>query len=63
MQSLMCRACGRKSKVTGIDQLDGVLYVVFEHCNAKNRLLQRPTPIGAPAQFEVVGLLEKPTGA
>lgn len=58
MQTFKCKRCEKMSAVKGIEQQNDVSYVVCEHCSAKNRLFQRPTPLGAPIELEVVGLID-----
>jgi len=58
MKSFLCKRCAKQSKVSGIQQHDGIPYVVCEHCGTKNKLLQLPTPQGAPLQFEVAGIID-----
>lgn len=59
MNSFTCKRCGKQSKSSGIEQTNGVNYIVCQHCKAKNKLVQLPTIQGAPLQFEVGGVLEE----
>ena len=61
MNSFICKHCGKQSKSSGIEQSNGVAYVVCQHenCKAKNRLLQLPTKQGEPLLFEVTSILDE----
>jgi DNA-directed RNA polymerase subunit RPC12/RpoP len=61
MQSFTCKKCSRSSAFKPpIEDLSagGDRVVTCEHCRSRNRLIQLPTPQGAPAQFEVAGIID-----
>lgn len=61
MRSFICKRCGKQTTSSGIEQCNGVAYVVCQHenCKARNKLLQLPTAQGAALQFEVTDILDE----
>jgi transcription elongation factor Elf1 len=61
-QTFTCKnsKCNKTSAVRGIQQSDGIQFVVCEYCGAKNKLMALPRKEGAPIEFEVISLVDHP---
>lgn len=57
-QQWTCKGCGeRTSSKDGIEQENGISFVVCDKCGAKNKIIQLGDRVGAPAEFTIVGLI------
>ncbi len=59
-QSFACQKCGAQVPVENAQHhpKTGDRFYVCPNCGAKNRVVQAPTPIGAPLRLEPSGLID-----
>jgi transcription elongation factor Elf1 len=51
--------CGKETaSKSGIEQENGIAFVVCQFCNAKNEIIQTGGGAGDPVQFTVIGLVD-----
>lgn len=60
-QEWKCLGCHEQttSKSRHFEQANGRHFMECSKCGAKNIVIQIPSPEGAPAQFEIMGLLKQ----
>ena len=58
--SFKCKnvSCGKTSKSSGIEQEQGKIYVVCEHCKSKNELSVIPNAQNGPVILEPIGIIK-----
>jgi transcription elongation factor Elf1 len=58
-QKFRCKKCGKETaSKSGIEQENGIAFVVCQFCNAKNEIIQTGGGAGDPVQFTVIGLVD-----
>ncbi len=59
-QSFKCQKCGEKvlAKEHKHHEISGDLYYVCDACGSKNKVVQIPTPDGAPVQLTPSGIID-----
>ncbi len=53
MKTFLCKNCGKQSRTSDMDGSGNTYFVVCEHCQATRKLIQLPTPEGAPVNFDI----------